>query len=332
MRCFACGHRCLIPPGPRRHLPGPLQRRAARCACPFGYVGGAAARPDREEALLPRAARARRRSPSACSAATTTAATARTGSPRRRCAIPRAVAPPSAITPEQLVRARPARTARRIVTSTYNEPLITSEWAVAVFKRGARPRGSCARTSRTATAPPEVLDYLRPWVSLYKVDLKGFRRPALPRAGRHARARARHDPRAPRAGLLGRGRDAGRAGLQRLRRGAAATSRASWSRVSPDIPWHVTAFHPDYKMTDRPRDVGRSRCCARPRSARGRGPALRLRRQPAGAPCAAARTPTARAVVALLVERLGYRILSNRMGASGRCPDCRQTIPGVWGR
>ncbi len=21
--------------------------------------------------------------------------------------------------------------------------------------------------------------------------------------------------------------------------------------VSPDIPWHVTAFHPDYKMTDR---------------------------------------------------------------------------------
>src|SRR5690606_20924514 len=23
--------------------------------------------------------------------------------------------------------------------------------------------------------------------------------------------------------------------------------------VSPDLPWHVTAFHPDYKMTDPPR-------------------------------------------------------------------------------
>jgi len=22
------------------------------------------------------------------------------------------------------------------------------------------------------------------------------------------------------------------------------------SRISPDIPWHITAFHQDYKMTD----------------------------------------------------------------------------------
>ena len=25
---------------------------------------------------------------------------------------------------------------------------------------------------------------------------------------------------------------------------------SSWRRCRPDIPWHVTAFHPDYKMTD----------------------------------------------------------------------------------
>jgi pyruvate formate lyase activating enzyme len=33
---------------------------------------------------------------------------------------------------------------------------------------------------------------------------------------------------------------------------------------------------------------------------------------------------------ALLVERIGYRILRNRMDASGRCPECRRAIPGVW--
>jgi pyruvate formate lyase activating enzyme len=33
---------------------------------------------------------------------------------------------------------------------------------------------------------------------------------------------------------------------------------------------------------------------------------------------------------ALLVERLGYRVLRNRVEASGRCPECRQAVPGVW--
>src|SRR5439155_1115787 len=28
--------------------------------------------------------------------------------------------------------------------------------------------------------------------------------------------------------------------------------------VSPDIPWHVTAFHPDYKMTDRDRTTAKT--------------------------------------------------------------------------
>ena len=56
VRCFACGHRCLIPPGQRRHLPGALQRgrHAARA---LRLRGRAAGRPGREEAVLPRAAR-----------------------------------------------------------------------------------------------------------------------------------------------------------------------------------------------------------------------------------------------------------------------------------
>ena len=52
---------------------------------------------------------------------------------------PHAVAPPLDVTPERLVRDA-IRQKAKIVVSTYNEPLITSEWAVAIFKE-ARAAG-----------------------------------------------------------------------------------------------------------------------------------------------------------------------------------------------
>ena len=120
------------------------------------------------------------------------------------------------------------------MTSTYNEPLITSEWAVAVFQEAKAAGLLCSYVSN-GNATPEVLDYLRPWVSLYKVDLKGFRdRPyrdlggTLERVLWTIRALAR-------AGLLGRGGDARGAGLQRLGRGAAR------HRPLPGLACHPTS-------------------------------------------------------------------------------------------
>ena len=59
------------------------------------------------------------------------------------------------------------------VVSTYNEPLITSEWAVAVF-REARRRGLYTAYVSNGNGTPQVLDYIRPWVDFYKVDLKSM--------------------------------------------------------------------------------------------------------------------------------------------------------------
>src|SRR4029453_11066665 len=59
------------------------------------------------------------------------------------------------------------------VVSTYNEPLITSEWAVAVFKE-AKAAGLTTGFVSNGNGTPRVLEYLRPWVDLYKVDLKSF--------------------------------------------------------------------------------------------------------------------------------------------------------------
>ena len=50
--------------------------------------------------------------------------------------------------------------------------------------------------------------------------------------------------------------------------------------VSPDIPWHVTAFHEDYKMND-PEDTAAERPAARGRDRQASRPALYLRRQSA---------------------------------------------------
>ena len=59
------------------------------------------------------------------------------------------------------------------MASSYNEPLITSEWAVDVF-REARGRGlTCAYISN-GNGTPQVLDFIRPYVDAYKVDLKTF--------------------------------------------------------------------------------------------------------------------------------------------------------------
>ena len=61
----------------------------------------------------------------------------------------------------------------RVIVSTYNEPLITSEWAMAVFKE-ARAAGLVTGFVSNGNGTPQVLEYLRPWVDLYKVDLKSF--------------------------------------------------------------------------------------------------------------------------------------------------------------
>src|SRR5450432_1544317 len=86
---------------------------------------------------------------------------------------PRAVVAPQEVSPRELV-ALAQEHAARIITSTYNEPLITSEWAVAVF-REARAAGLVCSYVSNGNGTPEVLDYIRPWVDAVKVDLKGMR-------------------------------------------------------------------------------------------------------------------------------------------------------------
>ena len=61
----------------------------------------------------------------------------------------------------------------RLVVSSYNEPLITAEWAAAVF-RDAKNQGLICAMVSNGHATAEALDLLAPTLAAYKVDLKGF--------------------------------------------------------------------------------------------------------------------------------------------------------------
>jgi len=240
---------------------------------------------------------------------------------------PIAGVPPQEITPKQIVNLALHNRAR-VLTSTYNEPLITSEWAVEVFREGKAQGLVCSYVSN-GNATPEVLQYIRPWVDLYKVDLKGFNDKQYRKLG----------------GLLQTVLDSIRLirekdfwleivtlvipGFNDSNEELRDIARFLVS-VSPDIPWHVTAFHQDYKMTDRENTTVRTLLRA---AEIGRVEGLHF--------VYAGNLPGhvglfentyCPSCKRLLIERVGYTILQDLLTPSrGVCPSCSARIPGVWG-
>ena len=97
--------------------------------------------------------------------------------------------------------------------------------------------------------------------------------------------------------------------------------------VSPDIPWHVTGFHPDYKMTDP--DPTSVKTLARA-AAIGHEAGLHF----VYAGNLPGRVGTLENTYCpschiLLIERTGYMICRNLL-LDGRCPSCHTFVPGVW--
>ena len=214
------------------------------------------------------------------------------------------------------------RRGARAVASSYNEPLITAEWAVDVF-RAARPHGLTTCFVSNGNCTPEVLDYIRPWTDCYKIDFKAMQdRPYRQLGGvlQHVLDAIRmvHERGfwLELVTLVVPGFNDDEADLRRMAEFVAG--------VAPSIPWHVTAFHQDYRMTD-PRDTTADdlvRACEFGRAAglefvyAGNLPGRVGRWEHTWCPGCGE----------LLIERFGYRILRRRIGADGRCPACRRRM------
>jgi pyruvate formate lyase activating enzyme len=238
---------------------------------------------------------------------------------------PYAVAPPRDATPESLV-GDALRQGAKIVVSTYNEPLITVEWGVAIFKE-ARAHGLVTGFVSNGNGTPRVLEYLRPHIDLYKVDLKSFDDRHYRELGGRLQPILDTIQWLHRAGvwveivtLLVPGFNDGEAELRGLTRFLAG--------VSPDIPWHVTAFHPDYKMTDPATTTAAMLARA---AAIGRQEGLRFvyAGNLPGRVGDLEHTHCA-SCGERLIARHGYFIQDYRLTAEGACPGCGAAVPGRW--
>ncbi len=323
LRCHACGHCCPLPVG----AIGVCKVRfneGGRLKVPWGYVGGVQCDPIEKKPFFHAqpGALAYSFGMLGCDLHCGYCQNWVTSQALRD---PAAVAPPMSTDPADLVRDALAQQAQ-VIVSTYNEPLITSEWAVAVFKE-AKAAGLTTGFVSNGNGTPEVLDYLRPWVDLYKVDLKSFDdRHYRQLGGRLApildTIRRLHAMNfwVEIVTLLIPGFNSSRDEITRLTEFIAG--------VSPDIPWHVTAFHGDYKMTD-PANTTPEMLL----EAAAIGRASGLRHVYAGnlpgrvgdlenTYCFSCREP--------LITRFGYYIRDYRVTADGRCPKCQTAVPGRW--
>ena len=322
VHCYACGHNCKIPPG-KDGICRVRFNRDGKLLVPWGYFGSLQLDPVEKKPFFHAfpGVLAMSFGMLGCDYHCGYCQNWVTSQALRD---PVAGAPPQDLMPEHFVN-QAVHYKAKVVTSTYNEPLITSEWAVDVFKV-ARECGLVTSYVSNGNATPGVLDYIRPWVDLYKVDLKGFNDRNYRKLG----------------GVL----------KHVLKTIEMLKERNFWLEVvtlivpgfndsddelksiaeflvsvDPDIPWHVTAFHSDYKMMD----TNKTRSL-RLTSAAEIGYNAGLRYVYAGnvpgqvGPYENTYCPNCREV---LVKRWGFKVLENRI-TDGICPKCNTKIPGVW--
>src|SRR6478735_6272834 len=170
IRCYSCGHECPIPEGAAGVCKVRFVREG-RLHVPWGYVGGVQCDPIEKKPFFHAhpGALAYSFGMLGCDLHCSYCQNWVTSQALRD---PNAVAPPMEAGPDALV-ADARRLGARVVVSTYNEPLITAEWAVEIFKR-ARGGGLMTGFVSNGNGTERVLNYIRPHVDLYKVDLKSF--------------------------------------------------------------------------------------------------------------------------------------------------------------
>jgi len=214
-----------------------------------------------------------------------------------------------------------------VLTSTYNEPLISAEWAAEAFREGKK-RGIRGAFVSNGYATPEAIKYLRPFLDFWKVDLKSMNPETYRKTCGGVLKHVLDSIVAIHAAgywteivtLVVPGMNDSDKELQETARFVAS--------VSPDIPWHVTAFRGQYRMARKPDTSPETllRACRAGQEAGlnyvyvGNIPGALGKWENTACP----------SCHATLIERSGLSVLHNRV-AGGKCPKCGLKIPGVWG-
>jgi pyruvate formate lyase activating enzyme len=244
LRCFACGHRCVIQEG-RSGICQVRFNRGGELRVPWGYVGALQCDPIEKKPYF-HAFPGRDALTFGMLGCDFHCSYCQNWVTSQALRDDHALAPPMFCEPIDLVNlAKQHRSP--VMVSSYNEPLITSEWAVDVF-RVAREHGLMCGYVSNGNCTREVLQYIRPLVDLYKIDLKGYDEKHYRQLGGTLKNVLDAVVMVKEMGfwleivtLVVAGWNDSEAELRGIAKFLAG--------VSPEIPWHVTSFHPDYKMT-----------------------------------------------------------------------------------
>jgi pyruvate formate lyase activating enzyme len=326
VRCLACGHRCLIREGKR----GVCQVRfndQGKLKAPWGYVAALQDDPIEKKPffhVLP-GARALTFGMLGCDFHCGYCQNWITSQTLRDPGSDMSIGYVRRISPDQMIDHARAAGADLIVSS-YNEPLITTEWAIDIFAKAKEAGMRCAYVSN-GNATVEALEVLRPYLSAYKIDLKSM-------SDKNYRSLG---------GVLNNTLDTIRKAHEMKLwvevvtltvPGFNDSNEELWDAakfirgVSADIPWHVTAFHPDYKMHDReytpPQTLIRAAEIGREAGLNfvyaGNLPGQVGEYEDTICPTCGTH----------VIKRRAYVIKEYAINAQGGCPTCGKHIPGLW--
>jgi pyruvate formate lyase activating enzyme len=326
VRCFACGHRCLIREG-RRGICQVRFNQGGELRVPWGYVAALQADPIEKKPffhILP-GTDALTFGMLGCDFHCSYCQNHLTSQAMRDPASDVALELVRKVSPKRLVDFALSAGAG-VIASSYNEPLITSEWAVAVFKQAQEAGLKCVYISN-GNATPEALRYLRPYLIGYKIDLKTMQDSHYRKLGGVLDHVLESIRLAHELGLWVEVVTLVIPGFNDSPDELMDAARFIRS-VSADIPWHVTAFHPDYKMIDPP-----------PTSVQTLLRAAEIG-QEAGLNYVYAGNLPGRVNTyedtlcpkcgATIIGRSGYVIQEYHLTPQGACSNCGTAIPGVW--
>lgn len=326
VRCYACAHRCLIREG-RRGICQVRFNRQGKLRVPWGYVAAVQADPIEKKPffhVLP----------------SSTALTFGMLGCDFHCDYcqnwlsSQALRDPASdvsanyirrISPQEMV-ALALRSGAGVIASSYNEPLITSEWAVEIFRLAQKKGIKCVYVSN-GNATPEVLEYLRPYLAGFKVDLKTMQDRQYRQLGGVLNHVLDSIRRAHEIGFWVEVVTLVVPGFNDSTDELMDTAKFIVS-VSADIPWHVTAFHADYKMTEPP-----------PTDVKTLIRAAEIG-QEAGLNYVYAGNLPGRVseyenticpnCQNILIRRSGFVLRAYHLDAAGSCSKCGTKIPGIW--
>jgi len=317
VKCFACANGCTIAEG-KRGICRMRFNKGGELFAPWGYVSAFACEPVEKKPffhLLP-GAQAMSFGMPGCNFRCQFCQNWQLSQTGENCEI-------RPITPAE-ISAAALDCGAQIVVSTYNEPIITAEWAKSVFEDAGK-KGLKRAFVSNGFATQKSVEYLHPVIDAWKIDLKCFDDKKYKQIIGGALQPVLDTIRF--VHKIGIWTEIVTLIIPGFNDTDAELSKIAGfiASVSPDIPWHVTAFHPDYKMANAQATDGAS-------LERGvnAGKAAGLKYVYAGnLPINHDDTHCPRCRE-LLVERESYTVRIVNLIGNGLCGKCGEKIKGIF--